>query len=451
MSRPLRWRHPFGGNDTPLMEPAGTAQGGGAEAENQARAYGRRMTLIGFASFNVGTGLCYGTFGALVLHLEELFDADRAAMGMALSLVALLHGLTAPIIGMLIPRTGVRPLMISGAVLASLGFALLPFAGDSLKMLSIYGLLIGPGTALMGPLPVLTLVSNWYARGQGRMIGFAMMPVVVTISPMATVWLLTLLGVQGVLLAAAVAVAAVIPFQLLIVERPVQVHLRSVGAEQERNAGVPHPTPARTLNFHQLWRNPHFIMMATAAGVVAGAGVAKSAHLVPILIEQGWALDHAALLLAISGATGVLGSLLFGMIADRWSGATALATGAFVQTVVWLILILPTSFPLLIADAVIIGMCGGGLMSAKAVLVSRLFGRENFPFVAGISSLTAVPFLFLLSPLAGFLRQQSGDYDLPLLVIIGLLALAGLMNLALVRVETRARAADIRRPAVSAA
>src|SRR3546814_3247085 len=59
----------------------------------------------------------------------------------------------------------------------------------------------------------------------------------------------------------------------------------------------------------------------------------------------------------------------------------ALVTG--VQTCalpifIWLILILPVGFGVLILDAVIIGMCGGGFLTAKAVLMNRIFGRASF-------------------------------------------------------------------------
>lgn len=419
--------------------------------ERRARLLGRRMTLIGFVAFNAGIGLCYGTFGVLVLHMEEMFGASRTAMGLALSLVALLHGLMAPIIGIIIPRAGTRLLMVSGTVLTSLGFGLLSFVQGSVSMLTIYGLLIGPGTALMGTLPVMTLISNWYAQGQGRMVGFALMPVIVTVSPMATIWLLPLLGLKGVLLAAAVTVAAIIPLQLLIVDRPSMLRLQPVGKNHEELREFSLAAPMRTVRLIELFRDPRFYMMATATGIVAGAGVAKSGHLVPILVEQGWPLDNAALLLSISGATGIFGSLMFGMVADRWSGATALACGAFVQAVVWLILIVPAGFLLLTADAIIIGMCGGGVISAKAVLGGRLFGRENFSYVMGASALASIPFVFIMSPLAGYLRQHTGNYDIALLVIIGLLATAGLMNIGLIKSEKRIRASDMERLAASPA
>jgi sugar phosphate permease len=419
------------------------------QAERLAIRYGRRMTMIGFTCFNIGIGLCYGIFGALVLHLEQLFQADRATMGMALSLVALTHGLSAPVIGGLIPGVGIKPLMILGAILTSVGFAALPFATGGLMMLAIYGLLIGPGTALMGSLPVQTLLGNWYAQASGRMIGFAMMPVAVTVIPMLVVFLLPTLGVKGILFGAAAIAAAIIPLQMMIIDRPAQVGLRPVGAAIDATELERGSRAMPTLSFRQLWRNPYFIMMATAAGVVAGAGVAKSAHLVPILVEQGWSLERSALLLAISGATGMVGSIVFGMIADRWNAALALSMSAFVQAVVWLVLILPANFSLLVADAVIIGMCGGGMVSAKAVLVGRVFGRENFPLVAGLSSFTAIPFLFLLSPLAGFLRQTTGAYQVPLLVIICLLAAAGLMNLTILRLENRVKRRSIPQPAIA--
>jgi cyanate permease len=405
---------------------------------------GRWMVLVAFMSVNVGIGLCYGTFGTLVLHLERAFRVDRASVSLALSLVALAHGLLGPVIARLIRLYSIRAVMVTGAVMAALGFLLLTVSSGIWALLAIYGLLIGPGTALMGTVPALSLVSNWYSRGQGRMMGLVMMPVMVTVAPLTIVVLLPVLGFHGVLVATAAAYLLSAPLLLTAVDRPEQIGQQPVGG------GFPAPVTAGAmaedapvLSARTLWTSGAFLAMALGAGIIAGAGVAKSAHLVPILVEQGWDMQRSALLLSISGATGIAGSLLFGALADRFGAAATLAVNGLVQAIVWWILVIPSPFLLLIVDAALIGACGGGMMSAKAVLATRLFGRENFPAVAGLSALTTVPFLFAIAPATGLLRQTTGSYVMPLLAIIGLFMVAALLFGSLVRLEARKRAAAV--------
>jgi MFS family permease len=412
-----------------------TAMGKGAiDPEARASRLGRRMVAIGFLSINLGIGLCYGTFGVMVLDIERHFGVGRAEVSLALSFVALAHGLIAPVIGMLIGRIGIRPLMVAGALMSSLGFMLIPSASGSLAMFAIYGLLIGPGTALLGVVPVLTLVNNWFSRNQGRLMGIVMMPVVITVAPLAVVAAKPVLGLTGIFYVVAGLFIGALPLLLAVIDAPERVGLEPVGGAPA-HAGASGASEALTA--FQLLRSPRFLLIVLASGLIVGAGVSKNVHFVPILTEQGWDISRAAFLLSISGATGIAGSLLFGYLADRFSSSGALAINALLQACVWLILILPSPFALLVVDAVVIGACGGGVASAKGVFVNRFFGRANFARVSGLSALTTIPFVFAISPIVGALRERFGNYELPLAAIIILFIVASLCCASLVRTEKR--------------
>ena len=218
------------------------------------------------------------------------------------------------------------------------------------------------------------------------------------------------IGLKGVLIALAAVHAIALPFLLMVIDRPEDIGQRPYGAAAAAAAGDPDAAPG--VSMMGLLAMPAFLLIIIGAGLAVGAGVSKTVHLVPLLTERGWDLERAALLLSISGGTGVAGSLLFGWMADRWGGGAALIFNCVVQGVVWMILILPVGFGVLVIDAIIIGMCGGGFVAAKAVLVNQLFGRKSFAPAMGLSGLLTVPFLFGMAPLAGWLRDQTGDYML---------------------------------------
>lgn len=368
------------------------------------------MVALAFMAQSLAVGPTYGAFGPLLMEFERSFGMSRATVSLALSLVVLASGLLAPVTGWLVGRFTIRRTLMLGAVLLTIGYSALIFATSGTAMLLIYALLIGPGVALLGWLPNATLVTNWYAEKQGRMLGIVNMPLAVMAMPLIVVTLLPHIGLKGVLVAMAAVHAIALPFLLMVVDRPEDIGQRPYGENVVAAAGDLDAAPG--LPMMRLLVMPAFLLIIIGAGLAVGAGVSKTVHLVPLLTERGWDLERAALLLSISGGTGVIGSLLFGWMADRWGGGSALIFNCVVQGVVWMILILPVGFGVLVLDAVIIGMCGGGFLAAKAVLVNQIFGRRSFAAAMGLSGLLTVPFLFGMAPLAGWLRDVTGDYML---------------------------------------
>ncbi|MAL94873.1 MAG: MFS transporter [Haliea sp.] len=380
--------------------------------------HARFMAVIAFVAQNTAVGLCYGSFGVLILEFERHFAVGRAQAALAFSLVVLATGLVAPFIGSLLGRISIRPVMMSGAVLASLGFAGMTLTDSYPVMLACFGLLIGPGVSLLGNIPAITLVNNWFTRRQGFVLGLVMMPVAVTLVPLAVVKLLPVLGFEGLLWLIAAGYLAILPLLLFVVDRP-QHLVGAVGSDAEKRRAAGGQGVSNNPLLRDVLGHPAFLPLVLATGLMMGAGIAKNTHMVPLLVESDWSMEKATLLLAISGGSAVIGSLLLGTLADRFNAAGVLLGNALLQMVVWLILIAPVSYPLLVLDAVLIGICLGGFGTAKAVVVVRIFGQQRFAFVSGLTGLTTLPFLFGLSPVVGLVREMTGSYVAPVSLMIG--------------------------------
>lgn len=398
------------------------------------RFLGPRMVAIATLAMNVATGLTFGSFGALVLPIAARFGAAKSVVSLDIALVVLTHAVIGPFIPALARRFSIRALMITGALLNAAGYAALACAGDTVQMLLLFGLLIGPGGALMGTLPAFMLVSNWYNRGQGRALGLVSMPLLVMVAPLAIVWLQPVFGLSGAVLALAAGFLLATPAFFFVVDRPETVGQTSLGE------GLIHPGgEAQTTRDASLLRDPIFLLLTLATGLAMGAAISKSVHFMPMLVERGIDTKFAALLLALSGGSGIAGALLFGYLTDRFNAAAVLMGNVLVQGLIWTIPLFTTNPAALLVDAVAIGVCGGGYTNAQAVLSKRLFGNAGLGKALGFTSLLTLPFFFGINPVAGLLRDWTGNYTLTILTQSAGFGVAALCFLYIARREQMLR------------
>ena len=353
----------------------------------------------------------------MVLAIEKSFGASRSQSSLAISLLVVSLALTSMLLGNLLDRTSIRKVMMTGALLGSAAFGLLSVAPGPHALMAIYALLLGPATAMLGIVPSMTLASRAVPdRLNGRALGFVNMPLLVMIVPLVMGPFVVHYGARSAYQLLAVLQLLVIPALFFIREKPL------AGLHLQAGAGAPPVSSCTILGRFEFW------ILSIAVGLLAGAGTMKIAHLIPLLAEQGRSFGEANLLLAISGGTGLIGSLLFGSLADRIGGSRALIINAFVQATMWTVFLAPVGMSILIVDALLVGACGGGVQSAFGVVLSSLFGQRAFSRALGLSSLSTLPFVFGLTPLASLLYEKTGSYHLPMgLMVAGFLLAAALL------------------------
>jgi MFS family permease len=390
-------------------------------AENPMMA--RKMALLATLAQNLATGLLFGSFGTMMFALESRFGADRSQSSAAISLAVVSLSLTAAWLGTRIGKLPLRLLMSLGATMGSLGFLLLAYATTVSQLWLVYGLLLGPGAGLSGVLASNALAAMWTPSEKlGRTLGWVNAPLAVTIMPLICEHLLKTIGLHGLLIGLAAAQASLL-VALTWVKEPAA----------DFDADAHYQKPRSRLNLGLL------LTVVLIVGIVSGGGLLKLSHMLPLVTGHGYSFSQANLLLSISGLAGIGGSLILGWISDRIGPSRALAVNALLQGLSWIILLVPSAYGLLIVDAVVVGICGGGLQAIIGALLTDLFGESSFSRVYGYVSLLTLPFLFGVPWLAGYLFVRSGSYTLPISLQIGAFFCAAIGGLFLAFRETRTK------------
>jgi MFS family permease len=420
---------------------APTSRGGGIASGDdgrKARRLGARMVVLSWLAYNMTFGLAFGSYGTFVTTFETKFQVTRSVSTLGLPLVLLSLALLAPFVGGLIGRISIRAMMIAGAALSAAGYLLLDFADGMGPVLADYALLIGPGAVLLGALLPSVLVTNWYDTGRGRALGIVNMPLLVGIVPPVSYWMTDHLGIGIVFAVMAAAMLALVPVLFLVVDRPADRGLRPIGAGSAADGEPLAPVP---VGYRAIARQPTYWMVALTGCVMSGGAVTMVTHFVAMAV--GWGIDptRAALLVTAVGFMGVVGSPLFGFVADRIGGSSSLALNAALQAAMWLLMLSHPAFPLLLTITAILGTASGGMVPAMNTALSERFGAENIGRTYGLFVFINLPFTVGLPALTGYLFDATGGYTAAFIGIAAALSLVAAMGLALRIAEGRARRA----------
>lgn len=381
------------------------------------RFLGWRMSALASFIHNCSYGLAFGGYGISVVAIQERFDTTRAIVSIPLSLVTASIVLSAPVLGALYGRISIRRSMMLGAALGAAGYFGLAATHDWRVMLACYALLVGPGVALAGSMPTNVVVTHWFVARRGIALGIANLPLGLMIMPMLSVFILQRGGLTALYIATGLIFLLILPAAWAVVDEPEHVGQSALGSEglvasNARDHALPMMSMQAILARFDFWA------LVVAIGIIVGGSSMKYSHLVPLLGEQGHSIEQASLLLSVAGGAGAIGSLMFGWLADRFGGAQMIIWTAILQAAMWFVFLLPVSIPLLTMDAIIIGMCGGGITATQGVYICQRFGQENFSRVLGLLALALFPFFTGINPLAGYLRDVTGDYNLAIILLI---------------------------------
>ncbi len=368
---------------------------------------GWRMVGLGFLSNNFAIGLTFGSYGILIAGISEDFTAPRWLTSMGLPLVLLLMALVSPFLGIALDRGSIRKIMSAGVLLMITGLVVAGFAPNIWLFLLAFGMLVGLGTTLMGPLPATTLANNWFADRRGMVIGIINVPLFIVITPILVTILMQQLGWRSALFCMAGAVALFFPLARLVISRPKEIgqepyrEMAEDGAAEEEGTSL----PIKSLLVHA-----RYLAANLCSGLILAGGIVLVTHAVPYALGRGFSQQQAALLLSINGAAAMLGAFLFGWLADRLGPVHALTINALLQAAIWSSLLVDPSYGALLLIFPALGVCGGGVFPAFSTLMSLELGRASLGTALGLSALLILPFNFSGAPLAGYLYDKTSSY-----------------------------------------
>lgn len=367
-----------------------------------------RMAVIAFVTNNITIGTLWGSFSVLLSSVEMRLGVGRELSTLAVPAMNLAMAVFAPIVGMIAPRYSLRILMLLGATLSTAGFALLAVSKSYPLYLAAYGLFLGPGMAIGVILPA-TLVTRWFAVHRGRALGIVCTPMVIAVIPLTISWVLQVQGLTASYWVLAALSAVAIVANLFVINSPpaaATTTASTTAATQDKQTAA-----SGTISAGALLKAPRFWALSIAGIASTTSSIILTAHMVPMAGTWGYTATLAATLLSIQSLVGIVGTILFGWIADRIGGVMALALIVLDGAILWSLLLMHPPFAVTALLIGLIGLHGAGVLPVLGLVLSDAFGRENFSRAYGINNFVNLPFSVASVPLAAVVYTKTGSYS----------------------------------------
>ncbi len=374
------------------------------------------------------------TLGGLNVFDKPLLDALSQASGEPVSLAALktrdaitlgVSGLLAPLAGAAADRFGVRPLMLIGAVLLSVGYFLYSTA-DSLSTIYAIHVLFAAALATCGLVVNVILVSRWFVKDRGLAMGIALAGTSLgngTLPPLNAA-LMGEVGFRAAFAWTSLLPLFLIPVILFIVrERPADL------TAQQPLTGLSGRATVSPISFtlRAALRTTNFWVLALIAMLTFFSIIGTQSHLNLYMLGRGFSQMDAGISYTVLFYLGLIGKIASGFLADRLGRKPVFVSTIAIMGTGALLLTLPSD-GVLWAGLVFFGLGWGGLYTLLQLLAADYFGPLHLGKILGAITVLDTFGGGLGPPLIGAIRDQSGSYDYAFLLVAGLVTLALLIS-----------------------
>jgi MFS family permease len=369
-------------------------------------AEGWRNVAVGFVAMFVVFGVMY-SFGAFFQPMAAEFGAGSGATSAVFSLTAFCYFMLGSVTGRLADRLGPRPVLLAGAAAMGAGLLLTAHVDRLWLGYLTYGLGVGIGIAC-GYVPMVAVVSGWFERRRGTALGVAVAGIGVgtlAVAPLAAVLINRYGWRTTYLLFAAASLVLLLGCALTASTPP-----RAVGDDARR----PLAALVRSRDFAVLYASTLLISLALFVPFV---------FLPAFAVDQGASRVAGASLIGVIGMASVGGRLLLGSLADRIGRVRVYQACFAVMAVSFALWLVATTYPWLVAFALLLGVGYGGFVALSPAVIADLFGAGRLGGIVGLQYTSAGLGALIGPPAAGFMIDATASHTPA--VVAALLAAAG--------------------------
>ncbi len=375
--------------------------------------------MLGYSTIGLQS---YG-FGPFVTHVEQEFGWTRAQAMLGLSVSNFVGVFLNILIGMIVDRIGPRRVGITGLLVKTGAFALLATATGTLFNWSMLWVLVAFGVVLVQSTVWTSAVAARFDKSRGLALAVVLSgtPITAMVTPVLATWLIAEFGWRG-------GFVGVAGFWLLATLPPVLLLFRD-GRSKKAAADSPAEAPVAPTGrtFREGIRTRAFACLLISFGAFSFYNMAITTNLVPLLAETGISAMEAAGIASIMGVVGIVARLSVGFLLDKTSSGVI---GVVVQLLpvlgcALLLLDAPSTLVLMVAVAAF-GAATGAEVDVALYLATRHFGLKAFAALFG-AIITFGAINATISPLvAGALHDATGNYDLLLIAIMGVMTVGAI-------------------------
>lgn len=323
------------------------------------------------------------------------------------------------IAGWIIDRFGPRRVMMAGILMAGVALVGLGWV-STLTMFYVFYFFNALGYVCGGPLPNQVLLTRWFDKARGKAMGFAYLGI--GLGGAAVPWisnvLITRFGWQASL--------RYLGFSIVAVSLPMAFFVKELPAPAQDRVLRP---PA---NVKTVFKSAPFYLLTLGSmcSIAAVSGTQQNLKLF-LSLDRHFSQSAAARVISLILTFSILGRLLMGWLADRFSKKHVMLLTYFLVAVGIPLLFLGRNALALYVSAAIFGTGLGGDYMIIPLIAAELFSSRILGRLLGVI-LTAGGIAEAVSPwIMGYLRDTTGSYfaSCVLLVVVAVLGMVAVLGL----------------------
>lgn len=376
--------------------------------------YGWIIVAASVVILALGLGMFTSTNSVYVKPVCQSLGFARSEFTLHRTIMTLVGALVLPIFGKFLKKSGVRKVLLVGALglsLVNIGYSFANSLWHFYALAFVNGLFLHAVNFMI----IGILISSWFEdkRGMANGIAFAgsglggaiMIPIVTRIIE-AYDWRAAyrFMGIVGFII--------LIPIILLIIkDSPSKMGLSpyiSQKTEADKNKKL--EGPVFDLSLREVFKTGRFWLMAIGYFFISVFAAATNTHSAPYLSDIGYSNASVAPIISVFMLSLTFGKILMGFVYDRYgtlAGNAFIAVCSLIFPLAALLARLPI-FPWIYAITVGVASCA--MSVPVSILITKYFGTKDYPTIFSIITMISTFGPSISVPVMGAVFDYTGSY-----------------------------------------
>tara|TARA_B110000438_G_scaffold294046_1_gene334816 strand:- start:160 stop:1377 length:1218 start_codon:yes stop_codon:yes gene_type:complete len=370
------------------------------------------------------TGAMVYSLGIMLNPLSDTFGWSRAEVSGAKTFLTLGFVVTAPFVGYVADKYGVRKIALFS--LGLLSVAMVGITQMNGNILVFYASIFALSVAGCCTTPLVWTrgVATWFHYRRGLALGLTLTGTGIAgiLVPIFLSALVDRYDWRAGYLAMAVAAAlAIIPAYFLFFEN---------GRQKNKAETTPSPALHSGFTVPEAFRSLRFWQFAFAFMLIGGMISSLMVHLVPLLTDANMPRSMAVRIAGVMGAAVIIGRVTTGFLVDKFH-PPYVAAFFLAMPMIGCVLLSGSELPLwvVVGAAMSIGLAAGSEVDLVPYLTARYFGLKSYGKLYGWVFVFFYAGVGIVPPIFGRVFDINGNYDIALQFAVVALAI-GVLSIA---------------------